>query len=483
VTPAAPLLVLGRYALYEPIASGGMATVHFGRLLGPVGFSRTVAIKRLHPQFASDPEFVSMFLDEAHLAAHIRHPNVAATLDVVALEGELFLVMDYVQGESLSRLIRAARHAGEPVPVPIAASVLAGALHGLHAAHEATGDRGEALAIVHRDVSPQNIVVGVDGTARVLDFGVAKAVGRLQTTREGQLKGKMAYMAVEQLRGAPVDRRTDVYAVGVVLWETLVGRKPFDGDNDVEVFGKVLDAPIEPPGRFVPGVPPELDAIVMRALAREAQDRFATARDMARAIERAVPPIAAADVGEWVERMAEKMLASRAGVVARIERSSPTSASPTVEANDAAATQVSPAPFFSSPSAIAEDAATQLSSGSASLARRQMREGTRPLVLLAGIVGAAAVGICGTVLLVARGMAAGGGGASPPPASTTEAPQVPAATAVAVASTPEPASASSSATLPPPAASCAVAPPRPAPRPGRPGTNAGPLGGVLDSRK
>jgi serine/threonine-protein kinase len=485
VTPAAPSLVLGRYALYEPIASGGMATVHFGRLLGPVGFSRTVAIKRLHPQFASDPEFVSMFLDEAHLAAHIRHPNVAATLDVVALEGELFLVMDYVQGESLSKLIRAARHAGEPVPVPIAASVVAGALHGLHAAHEATGDGGEALAIVHRDVSPQNIVVGVDGTARVLDFGVAKAVGRLQTTREGQLKGKMAYMAVEQLRGAPVDRRTDVYAVGVVLWETLVGRKLFDGDNDVEVFGKVLDAPIEAPGRFVPDVPPELDAIVMRALAREAQDRFATARDMARAIERAVPPIAAADVGEWVERMAEKMLASRAGVVARIERSSPTSASPTVEANDAAATQVSPAPFYPSPSAIAEDAATELSSESASRPRGPVREGTRSLVLLAGIVGAAAVGICGTVLLVARGTAAGGKDSSHPPASATETPLVPAAAAVAVASAPELASASpsSSAALAPSAASGAVVPPRPAPRPGRPATNAGPLGGVLDSRK
>jgi serine/threonine-protein kinase len=223
----------------------------------------------------------------------------------------------------------------------------------------------------------------------------------------------------------------------------------------------------------------------MRALAREAQDRFATARDMARAIERAVPPIAAADVGEWVERMAEKMLASRAGVVARIERSSPTSASPTVEANDAAATQVSPAPFYPSPSAIAEDAATELSSESASRPRGPVREGTRSLVLLAGIVGAAAVGICGTVLLVARGTAAGGKDSSHPPASATETPLVPAAAAVAVASAPELASASpsSSAALAPSAASGAVVPPRPAPRPGRPATNAGPLGGVLDSRK
>jgi len=183
--------------------------------------------------------------------------------------------------------------------------------------------------------------------------------------------------------------------------------------------------------------------------------------------------------------MAEKMLASRAGVVARIERSSPTSALPTAEANDAAATQVSPAPSFPSASAIADDAATQLSSGSASRPRGPVREGTRSPVLLAGVVGAAAIGICGTVLLVARGMAAGSGGASPPPASTTETREVPAATAIAVASAPELASASpsSSAALPPPAPSAAVVAPRPAPRPGRPATNARPLGGVLDSRK
>jgi len=193
--------VVGRYALYAEIAAGGMATVHFGRLLGPVGFSRTVAIKRLHPQFAKDPEFVSMFLDEARLAARIRHPNVVPTLDVVATQGELFLVMDYVQGESLSRLIRAARERGHRIPPRIVSSILTGALHGLHAAHEAKNERGEPLNIVHRDISPQNVLVGSDGVPRVLDFGVAKAAGRVQTTREGQLKGKLAYMAPEQIGG------------------------------------------------------------------------------------------------------------------------------------------------------------------------------------------------------------------------------------------------------------------------------------------
>jgi serine/threonine-protein kinase len=203
--------MLGRYAIYEKIASGGMATVHVGRQLGHVGFARTVAIKRMHPQYAGDPEFVSMFVDEARLAARIHHPNVVPTLDVVAMDGELFLVMELIQGESLSRLIRTASSRNEHIPPAMVATMLVGVLQGLHAAHEAKSDQGEPLGIVHRDVSPHNIIVGTDGIARVLDFGVAKATGRIQTTRDGQLKGKLAYMAPEQIHGE-VTRSTDVYA-------------------------------------------------------------------------------------------------------------------------------------------------------------------------------------------------------------------------------------------------------------------------------
>src|SRR5450631_2428742 len=162
-SPKPSVRIVGRYALYGTIAAGGMATVHFGRLLGPVGFSRTVAIKRLHPQYAKDPEFVSMFLDEARLAARIQHPNVCATLDVVATQGELFLVMEYLQGETLSRMIRAVRNRGELIDPRIGVGVIAQVLHGLHAAHEAKTERGEALNIVHRDISPQNVLVGRDG--------------------------------------------------------------------------------------------------------------------------------------------------------------------------------------------------------------------------------------------------------------------------------------------------------------------------------
>src|ERR1022692_1337015 len=162
--------IIGRYALYGKIAQGGLATVHLGRLLGPVGFARTVAIKRMHSQFAEDPEFVSKFLDEARLAARIRHPNVVPTLDVVATDGELFLVMDYVQGETLARLQRLLKAQGKTIPLPIVAALFSGILHGLHAAHEAKNERGEPLGMVHRDVSPQNVIVGTDGVPRVLDF-------------------------------------------------------------------------------------------------------------------------------------------------------------------------------------------------------------------------------------------------------------------------------------------------------------------------
>jgi len=327
VAATAPTLprILGRYALYDPIASGGMATVHFGRLLGPVGFARTVAIKRLHPQFAVDPEFVSMFLDEARLAARIRHPNVVPTLDVVAMEGELFLVMEYVQGESLGALLKVSQRRQQRVPVRYAVAIMAGALRGLHAAHEATDERGSPLGIVHRDVSPQNILVGIDGTPRVLDFGVAKAAGRLQMTRDGQLKGKIAFMPPEQIRGTGADRRTDVYAAGAVLWEALTGVRLFSGDNDVAVFAKVLEGQVAPPSSVAPGIPSALDAIVLQSLAMSPDARFPTARDMAKALEGVVPLVAPAEIGEWVETIGAERIASRTKIVSRIEVDSSTS--------------------------------------------------------------------------------------------------------------------------------------------------------------
>jgi len=319
-TPFSPVRVLGRYALYDEIAAGGMATVHIGRLLGPVGFSRTVAIKRLHPQFAKEPDFVAMFLDEARLAARIRHPNVVGTLDIVALEGELFLVMEYVQGESLARLMRTLRERGEGVPIPIAVAIVIGVLEGLHAAHEATSDQGEPLGIVHRDVSPQNVLVGCDGVARVVDFGVAKAAGRVQSTRNGQLKGKLGYMAPEQI-GGNATRATDVHAVAVVLWEMLTARRLYHAENEMQTFSNILSGELVPPSTYAPNVPAEIDAVVMKGLEPKPEDRFPSARDMARTLQRVARVASPSDVGDWVEATAGANVHTRARKIAAIESS------------------------------------------------------------------------------------------------------------------------------------------------------------------
>jgi serine/threonine protein kinase len=308
---------LGRYALCDELAAGGMATVHFGRLLGPAGFARTVAIKRLHAQYAKDPEFVAMFLDEARLAARIRHPNVVSTLDVIVHEDEVFLVMEYIHGDSLSKLFQ---RAALGMPLPIVCAIMASVLHGLHAAHEARDERGDPLRIIHRDVSPQNILVGADGIARVLDFGVAKAVRRLHTTGDGSLKGKLRYMAPEQLRGEPIDRRVDVFSASIVLWEMLTGRRLFQGEEAAVYVTRLLADRIERPCTLVPDLPPALDDIVMRGLTLDRADRFATARDMAVALESAATPATAHAVGAWVESTLRGELSARAAILADIER-------------------------------------------------------------------------------------------------------------------------------------------------------------------
>jgi serine/threonine-protein kinase len=304
--------IIGRYELHEEVASGGMATVHLGRMVSDVGFSRTVAIKRLHPHLARDPMFSAMFIDEARLAARIQHPNVVSTLDVVATEGELFVVMDYVRGEALWKLIRLTVAKGEFIPIDFVSSIAVGMLDGLHAAHEAKNEDGQPLGIVHRDVSPQNVLVGVDGIARVIDFGVAKAAGRMQTTRDGQLKGKLGYMPPEQFEGRPPDRRGDIYSAAVVLWEALTGQRLFEGQTEAETFRRILTGPPEPPSVYAPPESSALDDIVMRALARDPDDRFPTARQMALAIERAVPPAPGRRVGEWVSTIAADLLDERA---------------------------------------------------------------------------------------------------------------------------------------------------------------------------
>jgi serine/threonine-protein kinase len=319
--------IVGRYVLHQEIAAGGMATVHLGRLLGSVSFSRTVAIKRLHTQFANDADFVSMFVDEARVAARIRHPNVVSTLDVVASDGELFVVMEYIPGEPLSRLLRVVTGRGQRIPLRIVSSIVCDVLHGLHAAHEAKDEQGNPLGIVHRDVSPQNVLVGTDGAARLLDFGVAKAVHRVQTTRDGQLKGKLSYMAPEQITAGKSHRSSDIYAASVVFWEAIAGRRLFTSDNDGELVAKVIASNIQAPSLALEGtLDPEeraayaaLDAIILKGLARRPDDRYATAREMAMELDSCITPASRAEVGEWVEETAADVLNERAKLIADLE--------------------------------------------------------------------------------------------------------------------------------------------------------------------
>ncbi len=303
---------LGRYTLLERIASGGMGAVHLGRVEGAGGFARVVAIKRLHPEFAREAESKAMLLDEARLAARVRHPSVAQTHDIFEDDGELFLVMEYVLGDSLSRLLAAATKRSTRVPPAVVSAVVLDLLHGLHAAHEARGDDGEPLLIVHRDVSPHNVLVGIDGVARVVDFGIAKALGRLQHTRDGLVKGKAAYMSPEQGRGAPLDRRSDLFSAGIVLWEALTGRRAFDAENPLAMLTRVVMEPLAAPSSIALGLPPAVDAVVLTATAKDPAERFPTALAFAQALEHVLPPAPKQAVAAWLEDVAGPKLAKRA---------------------------------------------------------------------------------------------------------------------------------------------------------------------------
>jgi serine/threonine-protein kinase len=283
--PSDPRRRLDRYELIGEIATGGMATVFLARRGGAGGFQRFAAIKRLHPHLANEPEFVEMFLDEARLAALIHHPNVVPILEVGENEAGYYLVMEYVEGDTLARIVARTMSMGQLPPRQIILRIILDALAGLHAAHELRDDRGQLLGLVHRDVSPQNVLVGVDGTARITDFGVARASARLTSTAHGKLKGKLAYMAPEQTRGDELDRRTDLFAMGIILWEVLCGRRLFKADSEAATLQRILVEPIRPPSELVGSVPSVFDAVSLRALDRDPSRRFQTAADFADAIE------------------------------------------------------------------------------------------------------------------------------------------------------------------------------------------------------
>jgi serine/threonine-protein kinase len=300
-----------------------MASVYLGKLESAAGFSRVVAIKRMHAELARSPEFVEMFLQEARLVGRIQHPNVVSALDCVATDNNAMLIMEYVHGVSLSQLTR------KPVaiPLPAASAIVLGAALGLHAAHEAVDLTGKSLEIVHRDVSPQNILVGVDGLARVLDFGVAKAAERSGHTRAGEIKGKLSYMAPEQLLGEDVGREADIYSLGVILWELVTGRRLFRSEGTGHMMSRIAHSQIDSPRSVNPNISPEISAVVMKAVAGSPQARYRTALEFATAIERTIPVMAQRTLGAWVADVAKDELAHRAMVLSQIEKS-PSSESP-----------------------------------------------------------------------------------------------------------------------------------------------------------
>ncbi|NOU27483.1 MAG: serine/threonine protein kinase, partial [Polyangiaceae bacterium] len=307
-----------RYALHRELASGGMGAVRLGRLHGEAGFGRVVAIKTLHAHLAKDPDVVAMFLAEAKLVSRIRHPNVVPTLDVVAGEGELLLVMEYVHGESLAALIRRANALSAPPPPAVVSAIVTDALEGLFAAHQATNSRGVPLKIVHRDVSPQNLMVGVDGLTRVLDFGVARAVERTRSTGDASLKGKVAYISPERLSTAPFDHRADLWSMGVVLWELVTREKMFPvAESPAATMVSILRDELQMPGEL--GHDATFDEVIRRALQRDPKKRFESARQMSQALEKLVAPAPARDVGRWVRKVAQEALAERQQWVEEVE--------------------------------------------------------------------------------------------------------------------------------------------------------------------
>ena len=275
---------VGRYELLAELGRGGMASVYLARGFGSAGFERLAAVKLLHRELCTDQDFVEMFLDEARVAARLHHPNATAILDVGAEGPQLYMVMDYVEGDTLHAVQCAASSLRRAVPLGIALRVILDALAGLDAAHELRGPDGSSLGLIHRDATPHNVLIGVDGAARLVDFGIARAAGRISVTSVGVLKGKLPFMAPEQIRGRAVDRRADVFAMGVTLWETMALRRCFPS-REGSLLSRLADEGYRPLREVAPQVPEALDAICRRALAYDRNDRFPTAAAFAEAIE------------------------------------------------------------------------------------------------------------------------------------------------------------------------------------------------------
>jgi serine/threonine-protein kinase len=321
---------LGKYRLIAELGHGGMAEVFLAVVRGPAGFNKLVVIKQIRPQLAEDPEFLGMFLDEARLAARLSHPNVVQTNEV-GQEGErYFIAMEYLEGQPLNRIVHRLQKSGG-LPLAMHLKIVCQALAGLHHAHELTDYDGTALGVVHRDVTPHNVFVTYDGQVKVVDFGIAKALNSSSETRTGVLKGKVAYMAPEQARGERVDRRADLFSVGVMLWEAATGKRLWKGVPDITILQRLLAGEVPTPRSVKPDVPEKLEAIILKSLAHQREDRYATAAEMQLALEayldEAGERVHERDIGKIIASNFEADRAKIKGIIDEQLRAKPAAAS------------------------------------------------------------------------------------------------------------------------------------------------------------
>ena len=278
-------LRFGKYVLLDRLAVGGMAEIFLARQEGLEGFEKTVVIKRIRPHLSKKKSFVQMFLDEARLAAQLNHPNIVQIHELGQVDDSYFIAMEYVFGRDMGRIIPKAEKLGIAFPVVYALKIASSVCEGLHYAHQRTDAWGNPLHIVHRDVTPENVFVSFDGTVKILDFGIAKARGQTGETSVGEIKGKPSYMSPEQALGKPLDCRSDIFSLGVALYEWLTGFRLFTGDSEVAVLRSISEGKIYGPSYFKPDIPAEVEAVVMRALEKDRDRRYPSAWEMQRDLD------------------------------------------------------------------------------------------------------------------------------------------------------------------------------------------------------
>ena len=318
MTDEAPIRI-GRYVLYAALGAGSTSTVHFALEEGE-GYSRVVAAKRFVPNLASSAEFVAELTAEIQQTARVRHLNIVPVREIVTDVGECVVIMDYVPGETLANLLQACAERTAPAPPPdVVCAIVRDMLQGLQAMHEARDAEGAPAGLIHGDASPKNVLVGTDGFSRMLDFGVAHALGDLSLMQRDRVRGKLAYTSPERLESGKVDARADLFAVAVTMWEALVARKLFMSDDPAKTIERVASAPIQKPSELVPGIPAAIDAIVMRGLARDPSRRFSSAKEMLAALKTAAKPATLADVEAWMKSLVGDALAERVRIAKELE--------------------------------------------------------------------------------------------------------------------------------------------------------------------